>query len=127
MAIMMNSDNGTNYAGHYIISSGASATAAGVTGYTGSNNAIGGSSIITGAPALANTFGVAIIDILDYANTDKYKVTRSLNGQDQNTTSSRIGFTSGLWLNTAAITSLTLAPDSGSFTQYSSFALYGIK
>jgi hypothetical protein len=127
LAIMMNSDNGTNYAGHYIIGSSTAASASGVTGYTGSNNAIGGSSIITGSTATANTFGVSIIDILDYANTNKYKVTRSLNGQEQNSTSSRIGFTSGLWLSTAAITSLTLAPDSGSFTQYSSFALYGIR
>jgi hypothetical protein len=127
LSIMINSDNATNYAGHYIIGSSTAISAAGVTGYTGSNNAIGGSSIITGSTAAANTFGVSIIDILDYANTNKYKVTRSLNGQEQNSTSSRIGFTSGLWLSTAAITSLTLAPDSGSFSQYSSFALYGIR
>jgi flagellin len=127
ISIMMNSDNTANYAAHFLINTGAAASSSGASGYTGSGNNAGGSSIITGATSAANIFGVTIIDILDYANTNKNKVTRSLNGQDQNNTSGRLGLTSGLWLSTSAITSLTFTPTGGSFTQYSSFALYGIK
>jgi hypothetical protein len=35
--------------------------------------------------------------------------------------------TAGLWSNTAAITSITLTPDTGSLSQYSRATLYGIK
>ena len=127
LALMINSDTGSNYTNHFLQGTGSAASASGATGLTGSTNQSGGSSIITGSTAPANTFGVSIIDILDYANTNKYKVTRSLNGQDQNSTSGRLGLTSGLWLNTAAITTLTLTAGTGNFVQYSSFALYGIK
>jgi hypothetical protein len=79
------------------------------------------------AGTTANVFGTAIVDILDYANTNKNKVIRSLNGFDLNG-SGYIIFRSGLWINTAAITSITLTADSaGTIAQYSSFALYGIK
>jgi hypothetical protein len=125
--LMINSDNGTNYATHALGGNGSSASAFGITGYTGSNNQFGGSSNIPATDALANTFGVCIMDILDYTNTNKYKVTRALVGQDQNTTSGRINLMSGLWLNTAAITTLSLNLSVGNFAQYSSAALYGIR
>jgi hypothetical protein len=79
------------------------------------------------AGTTANVFGAAVIDILDYANTSKNKVLRSLNGFDLNG-SGYIIFRSSLWMNTAAISSITLTADSaGTIAQYSSFALYGIK
>lgn len=72
-------------------------------------------------------FGAAIIDILDYANTNKYKTVRGLSGVENNS-AGEVGVYSTLWMNTSAITSLTLAPANGSsFNQYSHFALYGIK
>ena len=70
--------------------------------------------------------GVLIIDILDYRNTNKYKTVRNLGGYDSNGTG-EILLTSGLWLNTAAITNIKLLPSTTDFAQYSSFALYGIK
>ena len=72
-----------------------------------------------------NKWGVNITDILDYTNTNKYTVARSLGGYDANG-SGYILFVSNLWKNTAAITSITIET-SQSFVQYSSFALYGIK
>jgi hypothetical protein len=84
-------------------------------------------SLTSGATASANVFGVGIVDFLDYTNTSKYKTTRNLGGIDNNG-SGRVGFVSSLWLNTAAITSITLVPGVGTtFNQYSQFALYGIK
>jgi hypothetical protein len=78
----------------------------------------------------ANAFGAGVWDILDYTSTNKYKTIRVLGGLDTNQApESELRFGSGLWLNTAAVTSLTFLAQSGSanFTQYTTFALYGIK
>jgi hypothetical protein len=81
----------------------------------------------SGATASANVFGVGITDVLDYTNTNKNKVLRNLGGVDNNG-SGRVAMTSGMWLNTNAITSITLVPSVGtSFNEYSQFALYGIQ
>jgi hypothetical protein len=112
-----NSDpTGSNYKGHYIYGSGTSLGAGATTNYI----ELGLTSNSTTTPA------VAVADIIDYANTSKYKVTRTLTGTDGNG-SGYLFFESGLWMNTAAITSITLTPYSGTFNQYSSFALYGVK
>lgn len=82
---------------------------------------------LTGTSATASVFGVGITDILDYANTNKYKTQRNLGGFDNNG-SGRVILNSGLWMNTAAITSIKITPNVGSnFVQYSHFALYGIR
>jgi hypothetical protein len=80
-----------------------------------------------GAGASGTNFGVTIIDILDYANTNKYKTTRQLYGIDTNGANSLIGINSGSWRSTSAITSITITPLTSPIVQYSSFALYGIK
>jgi hypothetical protein len=63
---------------------------------------------------------------LDYTNTNKNKTARSLWGYDANG-SGYVGLYSGLWRNTSAINRIDYVPASGTFPQYSSFALYGIK
>lgn len=52
----------------------------------------------------------------------------SINGvQSNNAANMALWFSAGLWLNTSAITSLTLTPYSaGSFAQFSTFYLYGV-
>lgn len=83
---------------------------------------------IANASATAGTFGVAVVDFLDYTNTNKYKVSRSLGGFDANgVIANYLLFMSSLWLNTAAITSITMYLGTGSFAQYSHAALYGIR
>jgi hypothetical protein len=78
--------------------------------------------------ATTNTFGVGIVDILDYANTNKNRVVKTLSGNDLNG-SGYIAINSGLWNSTSAITSITFGSTdgSGNIPQYSQFALYGIK
>jgi hypothetical protein len=79
------------------------------------------------ATAAANIFGAAVFDILDYTNTNKYKTVRVLSGNDNNG-SGTLRFGSGaFYANTNAISSITLLSSSGNFTEYSSFALYGIR
>lgn len=122
IAIVYNADTtGTNYSFHQIIGDGASTSA------YGGGNEEGLILLATGATATASVFGVGVVDILDYANTNKYKTHRSLGGFDNNG-SGRVGMSSGVWRNTAAITSIRLAPNNAAnFVQYSQFALYGIK
>lgn len=80
-----------------------------------------------GASAGANVFGVGITDILEYKNTNVNKILRNFGGVDSNG-SGRVALTSGMWMNTSAITSITIVPAIGTiFEQYSQFALYGIK
>ena len=87
-----------------------------------------GNIYFAGGGMTANTFGAGVIDILDYAKTNKYKATRQLSGISSNATvgdRDYLLYGSGLWRSTSAITSITLTGNS--FVQYSHFALYGIK
>jgi hypothetical protein len=121
-----NGDTGSNYAFHLLYGNTSSAT-----GYALASQTYMFAGRLTNSAAIASNFGTSVIDILDYKNTNKNKVVRILTGTDNNGTGSFSGFASlesGLWSNTAAITSITLLPtSSANFTQYSSFALYGIK
>jgi len=113
----------TNYYIHSIYGDGSTASAAAVQLPIIANDPFADSAYS------ANVFGAAVIDILDYANTNKYKTSRALGGADTNG-SGTVRFTSSLWQNTSAVTSITLRPQAGlgaNFAQYSSFALYGIK
>jgi hypothetical protein len=123
LQVRFNSDTGNNYARHYLFADGASVSAGADTSTSFAN--VG---LLTGANASASIFGANVIDILDYANTNKYKTIRCLGGEDENG-SGNLQFASGLWQNTNAITSITLICQAGvaSFRQYSSFALYGIR
>jgi hypothetical protein len=119
-----------NYKSHKLYGDGASATAGVDATTTGAF--IGDGTLATNRAPNGTTFGAAIVDILDYTNTNKYTTTRALSGVDLNGTvdsyGGRVGLFSGVWLNTSAITSIRVYPTGGSdFRQYSHFALYGIK
>ena len=113
-----NSDTGSNYARHRLIGTGASA---GAYGEASQNKVQINTS--QGYPS----FGVFIMDILDYANTNKYKTERHLFGLDENG-SGQIGLETNLWQSTSAITQIEfISPNGGNYSEYSSFALYGIR
>jgi hypothetical protein len=127
----MNSDSGNNYAIHQLIGSGSStATAFGEAtvpyALVGNNGSYQSLTVGDGA----SMYSVHVIDILDYANTSKYKTVRALHGRDNNSTTGRVMLESGLWQNTAAINTLSFTMRDGTaasnIAQYSSFALYGI-
>lgn len=72
-------------------------------------------------------FGVYVIDLLDYTNTNKYKTLRCLWGFDANG-SGYTGINSSVWQNTNAVDTITIINEGGTnFAQYSHFALYGVK
>jgi hypothetical protein len=119
--VRLNSDTGSNYAKHILRGNGSAASAVGQASTTSMEAPFSAYSGVT-----SNVYGGMIIDILDYANTNKNKTTRMLGGADLNG-SGWVFFTSGLWMNTSAVTTVLIAPESGNFEQYSQFALYGIK
>jgi trimeric autotransporter adhesin len=113
-----NNDTTSSYATHRLVGNGATVSASGTFNESEISN--------TPQSATASIFGVGVMDILDYTNVNKFKTTRTLGGWDENG-SGRIELVSGLWRNTAAINRIDFLAFAGNFTQYSSFALYGIK
>jgi hypothetical protein len=124
-AIRFNSDVGNNYSWHEIISDGVSMSAQNET----SINRILGQDCV----GANGWWGNAVIDILDYSKTNKFKTVRFLAGLDTNNSgvsgyNGAIVFTSGNWRNMDSISSISIVPTQGSaWNQYSRFSLYGIK
>lgn len=114
-------DTGSNYDVHYLQGNGTTAS---------SGSGINSSYFTYGfAPGTnsnnTNTFAPYIIDILDYANTNKFKTVRHLEGYDLNGVEGSVWLRSGLWRSTSAINIITFS--NTTYAQYSQFALYGIK
>jgi hypothetical protein len=112
----INSDTSTGYASHALYGNGttvsAFGTATGVAsyGYTGLIEDNGQSALV--------------IDFIDYKDTNKNKTVRCLWGNDRNG-AGNIGINSFFRPSqTGAITDIKI---SGTFSQYSQFALYGIR
>lgn len=118
--VNFNGDTGSNYSEHRIYANQAATIVSGGATSTSKIEYFGR----TGAGA--NVFGANIVDILDYSNSNKNKTIRGLLAWDNNS-SSFVMYTSGCWYNTAPITSMVIQPQSGTFSQYSRFSLYGIK
>ena len=110
-----NSDSGANYSFHDLYGNG---------GGSG-GGALAASSQTTLFACLTGSTqaSVAVIDILDYADTNKFKTNRCLIGVDYNG-SGYAWISSGNWRSTAAINSITL---NATFNQYTHAALYGVR
>jgi len=122
LEMRVNSDSGSNYAFHYMYGNGANVFADSATSQPQMlfNR-------ISGAGSPANVFGVQIMDILDYANTNKFKTFRALTAFDENG-AGELQVNSGLWQSTSAINAISITAEGGAnLAQYSHFALYGIK
>lgn len=121
--IQFNNDTASNYNWHLLYGDSSTSTPFS----TGGGNSSNVTTLVraSASNATASVFGAGVIDILDYANTNKFKTVRSLTGFDSNTVGGLTGLASGAWRSTSAITSIKL--NTTSFVQYSTFALYGIK
>lgn len=127
--IRFNSDSQTSYAYHTIYGDNRSGSinSSGASSQTAANiDAIVGNTVSSGV------FAGVIIDIADYSNQNKNKTIKVFSG-NQLTQSGNAGiiggtaFGSGLWVNTSAITSITITPITTPFLENSHLALYGIK
>lgn len=115
-----NNDTAANYSNHQLYGVGSGSGGAGVQ--TGANP----TSAIWSETGSAQ-FAAHVIDILDYADTNKYKTARALVGTDTNG-GGVIELVSGSWRSTSAINRIDFSFNGGgNFAAGSHFALYGIK
>jgi hypothetical protein len=98
------------------------------TGAAVSSVSVGaGIGLINSANSTASCFAVVKIQITQYAGSNYKSITaESLTTNDSDGTQYQT-LASGIWSNTAAITSISLTPNSGTFVEFSSADLYGIK
>jgi hypothetical protein len=124
MYLRFNGDTASNYARHFIAGFGNTVSVGG-----NANAAFIALPATTadGADPDSNVFGASVIDILDFSLTTKNKTIRGFGGVRRSDSAGAIELRSGVWMNTAAITSLTISPSSGNFKANSRFSLYGIK
>jgi hypothetical protein len=78
------------------------------------------------ANATTNTFGSTSLYFPNYKVAANKPFSVDFAAENNTSTYWILGFSSGLWSQTAAITSLTIAAPSGNLAQYSSATLYGI-
>jgi Fibronectin type III domain len=111
-------DTAGNYSWHHLYGDGSSIL----------NNGAGSQSFTYFGYSQNATYGnTAVIDVLDYASANKNKTFRILAGQDNNG-GGEVALWSGAWYNSStAIQRISFIPGSGTFSQYSQFALYGVK
>lgn len=111
----------TGYSDHFLQGDGSATTSSG---------AANGSEIPIARTATAGhssfLWGVFVIDIVDYANTSKFKTLRSLGGYEANGTGV-VSLTSGNFRSTSAIDTIKLFGSGENISPDSFIALYGIK
>jgi hypothetical protein len=129
--VQFNSDTGANYSSHNLF--GGYNTTPNVTANANvSSNHMQFNGLNSGVAT--SVFTATVMDILDYSNVYKYKTVRNLQGFDSNGTvgtgslGGTIALSSGLWMNTAAVTSMSISMiDGTAFNTNSRFSLYGIR
>ena len=124
--LTFNDVGGTSYAWHRLEGFGSGTPT--VNGATSQGNIWIGPSATNGY--ISGVFSTHIIDILDYANINKFKTVRHIGGLDNNGTGTEpgeINLTSGLFMSTNAITSITISKSGQNQLANTTFALYGIK
>jgi hypothetical protein len=115
--IRFNGDTGSNYARHYLLGDGSSASASATAPDTGG---------VFSNTSTATSPYVAICDILDFSNSNKFKTLRALSGRDTNGAGD-ITLRSSLWRNTAAVTDINIYAGVGTLSSGTTIALYGIR
>tara|TARA_R110000803_G_scaffold68527_1_gene130445 strand:- start:1353 stop:1943 length:591 start_codon:yes stop_codon:yes gene_type:complete len=75
-----------------------------------------------------DAFAPAVIDLLDVFSSDKFTTSRSLRGVNLDAAfTTQVGLSSGMWMNTAALTEIKLQPVIGDFAAKTRISIYGVK
>jgi len=133
LVIKASSRRGGSGADNYIITFNGVTTGYTFRELTGNGTAASSSSgsspaytgLVNGATMTASTFSSSEIYIPNYTSSN-YKSFTSDAVTENNLTLSYAQLWANLWSNTAAITSIALAPTTAGFAEYSTFQLYGV-
>jgi hypothetical protein len=117
--IRLNGNTGANYARHQMFGNGSS-----VSSIAGSSETSTGNNALPGANSTANSFGALVFDLVDAYSSTKNTTIKSFSGLTASF--DQVMLASGLFNNTASITSVTLFSNS-TFVAGSRFSIYGIK
>jgi hypothetical protein len=120
LIVRFNNDSGNNYNYRTLRGTGSAAESQSGTSVSGILR-----DDMPASGATANTFSNQEIYIPNYIGSTTKSVSID-STMENNASSSFMHITSGLWSNTAAITSVTLIPETSTFTANSTFTLYGI-
>lgn len=122
--VRMNGDTSTVYSYHGLQGNGTSVSSSA----TSSANIMIALFPLANAGNTTNIFSGFVIDILDFSNTNKNTTMRSFGGNSQAAGfNTALALRSGLWNNTAAVTSLTFTNSGGNFVSGTRLSLYGVK
>ena len=121
-SLRLNGDTGSNYIVHELFGAGSSVASRTSGTTTNMLDIVQG----TGTNNNTNAFGGFVLDLLDAYSSSKNTTVRCLTGRSV-TTNPRISLFSGLWINTASVTSITLIPNGGDILTGSRVSLYGIR
>jgi hypothetical protein len=80
-----------------------------------------------GSTATASTFGNFDVYIPNYSGSNNKSLSIDKAMENNSSSNNILGFVAASWTNTSVISSITLTPASGTFVQYSTATLYGIK
>lgn len=119
--ITFNGDTSNSYSSFDIYSQGSAVSQ--LSSYQVAN-AFGPEAPNDGMPS--NIYAGAVIDILDYNNTSKYKSFRTVTGFDNVTAVGYIFFHGSVYSQFAPISSITLTSSGTAFKSGTTFSLYGI-
>lgn len=124
MLIRLNNDSGANYSYHYLYGYGSGVASSGSSG-----SSFGGLLFMNGNDVGSSAFSPNIIDIHDYADTNRYKTLRNLGGRANGSTgSSQVHLLSGNWRSTSAVNRIDFSfGDGTNLSVGTRFSLYGIK
>jgi uncharacterized protein YaiE (UPF0345 family) len=120
--IRFNGGTSTDYTYHHLGGNGTNVASYGDASSTYFYLPIG---TMEAASSGANKYGAVICDITDAFSTTKNKTMRVLGGS---LTVTNIYLSSGLWVDTSAISSIAISPDVGTnYVSGSRFSLYGVR
>jgi len=122
--IKVNNSTAFQYADRTLYGNGSSA--ASIFNVVGDNNAGLYWLYTNGNNSTASTFGNFDIYVPNYAGSSQKSFSYDAVSEN-NATASWANITAGLWNQTTAINRLTLTPNGGTFLQYSTAYLYGVK
>jgi len=122
--LRLNGNTGSNYAWHGLFGNGSAVSSS--TGFFPTDLI----QVFRQVSNRASVYSTGVIDITDYSSTSKNTITLGLSDstdRDGGTSTQGVELASGLFLSTAAVTSLQAFTGLGNFVTGSRFSLYGIR